>query len=325
MNREPSERIKSNPTLVAVGGGKGGVGKSILSILLGQWLARLEKRCVIVDLDLSCGNIHTLLGIKDPRMTLKDLISKSVSSLEDVALSTSIENLRVICGASEVLSIANPVFAQKVKLLRSLSSLEADFIILDLGAGTSFNTLDFFLACEKQIVVTTVEPTAVQNAYVFLRNAVFRRLSQLSRRNDTLRELVTITMNPGNSLKLRSVKDLLEVVSDLGGERLASPIRSELRRIWPGIVVNKVRDIRDLNSASVIRHVANKYLLLEVEELGGVAFDRQIERMVSEMEPLTNCREGGAYESIFEIASQFAMEVRLHSTEMRPPQIGLAS
>ncbi|HUV13953.1 MAG TPA: P-loop NTPase [Acidobacteriota bacterium] len=321
-----NEDVVKKPTLVAVGGGKGGVGKSVFSILLGQWLARLGKRCVIVDLDLSCANVHTLLGIKDPSMTVKDLISKRVSSLEEVALSTSTENLRVICGASEVLSVANPVFVQKVKMVRSLSSLEADFVILDLGAGTSFNTLDFFLAAERQIVLTTAEPTAIHNAYVFLRNSVFRRLSQLSRRNETLRKLVNQTMNPENSLKLRSVKDLLEVISDLGGEQLAAPIRSELARIWPGVVVNKVRAVRELSTASVIRHVAHKYLLLDVVELGGVAYDRQVERMVSEMEPLTNCREGGAYESVFEIASKLTAEVSSPRTaDVEHSQIGLAS
>jgi len=321
-----NEDVGKKPTLVAVGGGKGGVGKSVFSILLGQWLARLGKRCVIVDLDLSCANVHTLLGIKDPSMTVKDLISKRVSSLEEVALSTSTENLRVICGASEVLSVANPVFVQKVKMVRSLSSLEADFVILDLGAGTSFNTLDFFLASDMQIVVTTVEPPAIHNAYVFLRNAVFRRLSQLSRRNETLRKLVNQTMNPENSLKLRSVKDLLEVISDLGGERLADPIRSELARIWPGVVVNKVRAVRELSTASVIRHVAHKYLLLEVAELGGVAFDRQIEKMVADMEPLTNCWEGGAYESVFEIASKLTAKVPSpQPVNVEHSQIGLAS
>ena len=133
-------------------------------------------------------------------------------------------------------------------------------------------------------------------------------------------------MNPENSLNLRSVKDLLEVIADLGGEGLAAPIRSELARIRPGIVVNKVRDVRELSTASVIHHVANKYLLPEVDELGGVAFDRQSEKMVTDMEPLTNCREGGAYESVFEIASKLTAKVPSPRTaDVECSQIGLAS
>ncbi|UCF35559.1 MAG: P-loop NTPase, partial [Acidobacteriota bacterium] len=121
---------KVEPTLVAFGGGKGGVGKSILSILTAQWLARLGKRTVLVDLDLSGANIHTLLGISDPPLSLNDLLVRKVSSLAETALQTSVRDLSVICGASENLAVANLVVARKIKLMRHLSQLEADFVLL---------------------------------------------------------------------------------------------------------------------------------------------------------------------------------------------------
>jgi flagellar biosynthesis protein FlhG len=323
MNENQGRSTDRKPTLVAVGGGKGGVGKSVFSILLGQWLARLGNRCVVVDLDLSGANVHTLVGINDPPVSLKDLLSRRVESFEELALATSIENLRVVCGSSEVLSVANPVFAQKVKLVRKLSLLETDFVILDLGAGTAFNALDFFLAADKRVVVTTVEATAIQNGYVFLRNAVFRRLTQLCRRVETLKGLIKLSMDPENKLNLRSVNDLYEVLHEIGGDALVNPIRSEVSRIRPGIVVNKVRDPKDLKSAAVIQHVASKYLVLEVDQLGGMSYDRQIERMVAEMQPITNCHSGGGFESVFEIVSNLTKSVT--SSALTSADSGLVS
>jgi hypothetical protein len=109
-------------------------------------------------------------------------------------------------------------------------------------------------------------------------------------------------MDPKNHINLNSVKDLMELISDISGNRLLEPIKSELARIRPGVVVNRVRDSRDLATTSILQHVARRYLLMKVEDLGGVLYDPQIERMVSEMMPLTDYREGGAFESVYGIA-----------------------
>ncbi len=296
----PSE---ARPVLVAVGGGKGGVGKSVLSLLTGHWLALLGKRTVVVDLDLSGANVHTLLGIRNIPFTLGDLLSRRADTLERIALQTANPNLRIVCGASDHLGLANPFFAQKIKIMQKLISLDADYVVMDLGAGTSFDVLDFFLVADVQIAVTTAEPIAVYNAYGFLRNAVFRRVSQLTRRNGELHALVAEAMDPHNRYDLRTLQDLLQALEQFGHPTILEQIERALARIEPGVVVNRVRDGRDRNTAGVIRDVARKYLRMEVADLGGVLHDRRLERMVAGMQPLTDLREGDAYESTYRIAS----------------------
>jgi flagellar biosynthesis protein FlhG len=203
---------RSTPTILAVGGGKGGAGKSVFSLIMAFWLARIGKRTILMDVDLGGANLHTLLGIKSPDRTLNDFLTRKFDKLEDICIDTSEKNLRLISGASDVLSMANPHFSQKIKLMTHLSRLDADYVVLDLGAGTSFNVLDFFLIAHKKIIVLTPEPTSIQNAYIFVRNAVYRKLSRLSSKNPSLDALIKIAMDPKNALKIRTIKELFQFI-----------------------------------------------------------------------------------------------------------------
>ncbi|MFZ0427351.1 MAG: P-loop NTPase [Acidobacteriota bacterium] len=296
--------MSASPTVIAIGGGKGGVGKSVVSILLGQWLARFGRPTVLVDLDLGGANIHTLLGIKDPPATIHDLLLRKTDSLEDIALSTPVEQLRVVCGASEILSAANPVFAQKLKIVRKLSEVDAEYVILDLGAGTSFDVLDFFLLADRQIIVTTSEPISIYNAYGFLRNGVYRRLLQLVREYPEWKALIQSAMDPKNQLDIRTVRSLHEKLAESADPELVATLSAEMQKIRPGVIVNQVREPRERNTSRIIQQVADRYLMVEVRDLGSVVFDAQIQAMVSRMIPLVS-RNGiaGAFESVHQIAS----------------------
>ncbi len=162
----------------AVGGGKGGIGKSLITGNIGITLARLKKRVLLVDADLGGANLHTTLGIGVPEMTLSDFLNRRVETIQDVIIKTSIPNLSLVSGAQDFLDAANPNFAQKARLLRHLETLDADYILLDLGAGTSFNILDFFLFADHGILVVLPEPTAIENAYRFIKSAFYRRFKK---------------------------------------------------------------------------------------------------------------------------------------------------
>jgi flagellar biosynthesis protein FlhG len=309
--------MKASPISIAVGGGKGGVGKSVFSILLGQWLARLGKSTVIVDLDLGGANIHTLLGIKSPPATIQDLISRRVDSLEEVAVRTEVENLRIICGASEILSAANPVFAQKLKIMRKLNALEADFLVLDLGAGTSFDVLDFFLAADEKVLVATPEPISIYNAYGFLRNSVYRRLFQIFREYPQLTELVRSAMDPKNELNIRNVRTLIEHLFKEANPELLGTVMDDLKQFTPGVVVNQVRNARERNTPRILQQVAERYLTLSVRELGSIVYDPKLQSMVSGMVPLTS---GSGYRGAYDCVREIASEMLIDRLKM-PPQL----
>jgi len=309
MRELQDTEMESTPTIWAVGGGKGGVGKSVVSTILAFWLARKGKRTVLIDADLGGANLHTLLGIKSPPRTLIDFINRKFGSLEEICIDTEAKNLRLISGSSEVLSLANPHFSQKVKLINHFSRLDADYVVIDLGAGTSFNVLDFFLSAHEKIIVLTPEPTSIQNAYIFVRNAVYRRLSRLSSKNPSLQILVKIAMDPKNELQVRTVKELLQFIQESGGKDEAMAIEKEIREIRPAVITNMVRDNKEKNAGRIVQIVAEKYLMIQSTNLGSVSYDRQIFSMVSDMVSLLKLEQSShASANIYEILTKLLGE-----------------
>jgi flagellar biosynthesis protein FlhG len=302
MEVEKNLQIETCPQIWAVGGGKGGIGKSTVSILLAFWLARMGKRTILVDLDLGGANLHTLMGIKSPPKTLNDFVTRRIDSLEEVCIETDIEDLRLICGASDVLTLANPHVAQKIKIIHHISKLDADYIVLDLGAGTSFNVLDFFLAAERKIVVLTPQPTSIQNAYSFVRNAVYRRLSKLASQQPPLQALIKSAMDEDNELRVRTIRDLLQAVGDISGTEMMETLKREIEAIRPAVVTNMVVNSTDKNAGRVIQLVSEKYLMIYPQNFGSVAFDKQINQMVADMVPLTRLvQSSDAFANIYDI------------------------
>ncbi len=165
---------KKTKIIFSVGGGKGGVGKSIFSVAFGTVLAGEGHNVALVDLDLGTANLHTYLGIIKKTPTIADFILKKTPSLKDILLETSRKNLRIISGAEFVPGMANPAHWMKLKIMRHIKALPADLIIIDLGAGVHFNTLDFFGVSDRGIVITAPEPGAVINAYSFIKGALFK-------------------------------------------------------------------------------------------------------------------------------------------------------
>ena len=166
LKPEAAERV-----LLAVGGGKGGVGKTVITSSLGVALAGMGKKVVIVDTDFGGANLHTFLGIDNPDLTYLNFYMLEKSSLEEIILPTAVENLSFISGACGTLGLANPKYSQKVRFIQELKKIKADYILLDLGAGSSYNVVDYFLAAGEGIVVSSPEPASIQETYYFIRQA----------------------------------------------------------------------------------------------------------------------------------------------------------
>lgn len=279
--------VSGKPKIWAVGGGKGGVGKSLISILLSLALARKGESTVLVDADLGGANIHTFMGVKTPVRTLNDFVTRKHDTIEAICVPTSMEHLKLVCGASEILSLANPQFAQKNKIVQSILNLPARHVILDLGAGTSYNVLDFFLIADNPIVVLTPQPISIQNAYAFVRNTVYRKLSRMASQQSSLQNLIKTAMDPKNDKKMRTIRDLYRMVEKEYGKKLAHRFQQAITEIKPLVVTNMIRDEREKKAGSIIQLVAEKYLTIRTEDYGAVAYDPMVERMVSQMIPLS--------------------------------------
>ncbi|MGD0883271.1 MAG: P-loop NTPase [Thermodesulfovibrionales bacterium] len=177
--------------IIAIGGGKGGVGKSIVAVCMGTELARRGERVVLADMDLGAANLHTYLGIIGKTASLADFILGRVSSLAEILLDTSVKNMRLISGSQFLPGIANPAHWTKLKLMRHLQDIETDTLIIDLGAGVHFNTLDFFGLSDMGVIVTMPEAGAVMNAYGFLKGALYRKIQNVFKKHPGISSMMS--------------------------------------------------------------------------------------------------------------------------------------
>lgn len=154
--------------VITVTSGKGGVGKSNVSVNLAIQLSRLEKRVVVLDADFGLANVEVMLGIR-PEYNLSDLIFRG-RALRDV-ISSGPENIGFISGGSGLRELTNLNRDQIQSLVRMMYELDniADVVIIDTGAGISNTVIDLVLASSEVLLVATPEPTSITDAYALLK------------------------------------------------------------------------------------------------------------------------------------------------------------
>jgi flagellar biosynthesis protein FlhG len=153
----------SKTRIIAISSGKGGVGKTNISINLAIAYAQLGKKVVVMDADLGLANVNVVLGII-PKYNLYHLIRRQ-KKMNEIIMDTDY-GIRIVAGASGFSKIANLTDEERDHFISELSSLSnADIIIIDTSAGVSNNVLGFIAAADDAIIVTTPEPTAITDAY----------------------------------------------------------------------------------------------------------------------------------------------------------------
>ncbi len=257
-----------------IGGGKGGSGKSFLTSSLGRLLAAMGKKTLLVDLDLGSANLHTLLGVPYPEKSFSDFIRKKNLILEDIVLETPVSNLFIISGAHDSLDIANLPYEQKIKTVRAIARLDYDWILLDLGAGTSFNTLDFFLISQNSIFVTTPEPTSIENVYRLARSIYFRRIRQYFTATEfkTLEREVETQFGEGSFNKPDCIIQVIKLAHPEKGTLLENDFNSFKFKL----VLNQLRKHDNIALGSQICKIIEKHLGFHIEFAGNVTYDDRV-------------------------------------------------
>ena len=270
--------------IIAVGGGKGGVGKTVMSASIGVTLATLGNEVVMVDADLGGANLHTVMGILEPQRTFFDFYTLNVESINDIILPTHVEGLRLISGACGTLGLANPKYQQKLRFIRELRNIEADFILLDLGAGSSYNVIDFFLAADEGIVVTNPEPMAVQECFNFIKICLLRRLRLAFREHPAVMAILEMEdlNRPG-----KITVTMTQVVEKVRAQdaNAANFMQALLDSHRPKLILNMVMEKDDIKEGIAIQAAASELLSIDIEFLGYVTHDPNVRNAVRELKP----------------------------------------
>jgi flagellar biosynthesis protein FlhG len=149
--------------IITVTSGKGGVGKTNLSVNMALAFARLGKKVVVMDADLGLANVNVMLNMI-PKYNLYHVIKKE-KTIREILVETEY-GISIVAGASGFSQIANMGEEERQDFIRELDMLSnADIIIIDTSAGVSNNVLDFIAAADDAVIITTPEPTAITDAY----------------------------------------------------------------------------------------------------------------------------------------------------------------
>lgn len=280
--------------ILPVASGKGGVGKSVVAVNLAGALARTGKNVILCDFDLGGANLHTLLGMRNNSAGLGNFIYKQVPSIEPLIQETAIPNLHFIAGDCLYPGTPNLDFFTKKKLIKELSLLPGDYAILDLGGGSTYNILDFYLMTRNSILVTTAEITSILNAYSFLKAVVFRFLNGQFPSRSPERALIqeAIKHNPrGTDFSVLSVFDeLCETFPESGAKA-----REALSSFCPQIILNRGRDGQDLEMARRLRSLVRSKLNVALDFIGFLPEDPEVPVSVAKRTPLCVLNPDGKF------------------------------
>ena len=273
-----SHPFASRPQVWAVGGGKGGTGKSLVAASLGIHLAQMGRRVILVDGDLGAPNLHTVLGLDPPALALSDFVKRRFESIETVVMETGVPRLSLISGARNSLDIENLKHFQKSRLMRVLMTLPADVVLLDLGAGTSLNVLDLFSLADRGLLVILPEPTSVENCYRFLKAAFLRRLQHLGR---TLgyQSIIDLVMEHRDQADDGRPSEILEEIARIDSGAAAA-LFSHVEAFVPHLVINQVRSHEDETLGESMEWVSDRFLRIPTRFAGAIPYDQTLVQCV---------------------------------------------
>jgi flagellar biosynthesis protein FlhG len=266
---------------ITIGGGKGGVGKSLVASNLALAMAQAGSRVVLVDCDLGAANQHVLFGIDRPNPGIQGLLDRKIASLQEGLTPTAHPKLHLVAGTGASVGAANINHGEKQRIIRHIRSLDADVVMVDVGAGVSFNVLDFFEIGTQRLLVITPQVTSIQTAYSFLKGAVMRTLQHLCEKSSEL-DLLTPAAKSGENEK---VSQILARVRDRS-PALGEAIDRVLGHFGAQIIGNQVFDSNQAGIFHAITRMIQDFLGITVPIIGTVRASRRIRESVNLRKPM---------------------------------------
>jgi flagellar biosynthesis protein FlhG len=275
--------VKTVGRFIAVGGGRGGVGKSLVAVNLAVYFAQLGKSVVLVDADASGSNLHAHFGLSagivEPNME-----AATPDGVRRALIPTSVPGLSLLPAAHDAISPGLVLRAgRKMRWLAGLRALSAEYLVVDVGPGHADFAVDLMLAADIAIAVTVPEPPAIEATYRFLRAAFRRRMRRVLGRDKLRSSMLERAMNEVGSLPAP-----IEIVQRLAriDKVLAQTAWAEAQAMHIQLVVNQTRVRTDAELGAWMSGVVSRHYGVALDELGHVEQDDTVWLTVRRNKPL---------------------------------------
>jgi flagellar biosynthesis protein FlhG len=260
------------PRVIAVGGGKGGTGKSLLAANIAIYLTTLGNRVVVLDAALGGANLHVLVGGVRPHRTLAEVLTEDGIHLREITEDTPVPGLQLISGRRDPAWAATPDPDQIARLAGEVRQLEADWVIIDIGPGTGADQLELFLTADAGVLVVVPEPTSVELAWRFIRSAFLRRLSRAG--------LDDAGRIPQSELRgdsgIPAPLDIYERALTRHADDVAAELRDQIARFAPQLVVNFARSKAEMDLGHAMASAGRRRLGVPLGYLGHIEYDEAV-------------------------------------------------
>lgn len=269
--------------VIAVGGGRGGVGKSLVSVNLAVYLAQLGKSVALIDLDQGGSNLHAHFGLQAARSE-PDVGEGGSAAIRAALVATSIPGLALLPAAHDAVKRGLSLRAgRKLRWLAAVRALPVDFAVLDVGSGHGEPGLDFMLGADIPIAVTVPEPPAIETTYRFLRMAFRSRLLRRLLRDKLRTSLVERAL--GEMGALPAPIDLVKRLFPTD-RSLAEIAWAEAQSMRMQLVVNQTRVRTDAELGGWMSGLASRHYGVALDELGHIEHDDTVWLTVRRNKPL---------------------------------------
>jgi flagellar biosynthesis protein FlhG len=267
----------------AVGGGKGGTGKTLIASNMAVYLAKLGHRVLLVDADFGGANLHTFLDLRRPSQSLEAFFSNGQQPLEDLVEATNVSNLFLVTCATHAYG-RRPSMHGLNRFKKELRSCRVDYVILDVASGSSQIVIDLFLMGEIGIYVMLPEPTSIENTYQFIKETLYWDLVRKSRKR-TVKGTLYQAFHQDDNGSFLPVPQLLERVDDVD-PKTADALKTHMDEFCVRLVVNQVRRYEDVETGFAVRSAIHKYFGVRVDLVGYINHDDHVLECVRMRKPL---------------------------------------
>jgi flagellar biosynthesis protein FlhG len=265
--------------VIAIGGGRGGVGKTLLTVNLGVFFAQLGRNVVVCDADPFSSNLHAVLGLDAPPLALAEAIDEGKA----LPVATTVPGLRILPIAFDPMTATPMRPSRRIHWSAQIQNLDADYVLLNLGSSTTPATLDMFQRADVGVCVTTPEPPAIETTYRFVRALFARQLRRaLMKERFKLRlvERAVATAPP-----LASPREIVAAIKRFD-DGVAKVAALEMARLMPRLVVGQTRLRSDLDLGNAMAVVSERYLGVALDYIGHIEQDDAVWLTVRRARPL---------------------------------------